>query len=97
MTAVKDALIYATFGSGILFGCLKLFKVNVKAWEPMAACVAAGFCVLVLPNNLAGIASLFAMLGMLKFSTREPWNEIVYPVFVARLALIPVLFVVGRL
>jgi len=57
--------------------------------------VRSGLCALVLPKEFAGPVSLVAILGTLQLTTGEPWGELIYPVFVTRLALVPVLMAVG--
>ena len=47
-------------------------------------------------RNLAeGFVSLVAILATLRMTTGEPWGDLIYPVFIARLALVPVLLAVG--
>ena len=95
MPSVKVALVYAIAGSGILCIALKLFKVDYKIWQAIAASALAGLCALFLPVGLGGPVSLIAILTTPRMTTGESWGELVYPVFITRLALVPVLLVVG--
>ena|SRR5580692_8116992 len=95
MPSIQVALVYAVAGSGILCIALKLFKVGYKIWNAVAASLLAGLCALVLPKGLAGPASLVAILVTLQLTTGESWGELIYPVFVTRLALVPVLMAFG--
>ena len=95
MPTIQVALVYAIAGSGILCIALKLFKVGYKIWNAVAASLLAGLCALVLPKGLAGPASLVAILVTLQLTTGESWGELIYPVFVTRLALVPVLMAFG--
>jgi hypothetical protein len=95
MPSIQVALVYAVAGSGILCIALKLFKVEYKIWNAVAASLLAGLCALVLPKGLAGPASLVAILVTLQLTTGESWGELIYPVFVTRLALVPVLMAFG--
>jgi len=95
MPLIKVALVYAIAGSGILCIALKLFKVEYKIWQAVAASLLAGLCALFLPKGLAGPVSLVAILGTLRLTTGESWGELAYPVFITRLALVPILLVVG--
>jgi hypothetical protein len=95
MPSIQVALVYAIAGSGILCIALKHFKVEYKIWHAIAASLAAGLCALVLPKGLAGPVSLIAMFGTSRLTTGESWGELIYPVFITRLALVPVLLAVG--
>jgi hypothetical protein len=91
MPSIQVALVYAIAGSGFLCIALKLFKVEFQVWQAIAASLLAGLCALFLPQELAGPASLVAILGTLRLTTGESWGELLYPVFITRLALVPVL------
>jgi hypothetical protein len=95
MPSVKVALVYGIAGSAILCFTLKLFKVEYRIWQAIAASVLAGLCALLLPTGVGGAVSLVAILATLRITTGEPWGDLIYPVFIARLALVPVLLAVG--
>lgn len=95
MPSVKVALVYTIAGSAILCFTLKLFKVEYRIWQTIAASVLAGLCALLLPTGVGGPISLVAILATLRMTTGESWSDLIYPVFIARLALVPVLLAVG--
>ena len=96
MTATKIALIYTIAGSGLLYACLKLFRIDFKAWQPIATCVIAALCILILPSPYGEIASLSVSLIALKLLTGEEWQEIIYPLIISRLALVPVMIAINH-
>ncbi|WHI50483.1 hypothetical protein P3339_18885 [Microbulbifer sp. MLAF003] len=95
MDPIVIGLVYAVAGSVILCLALKLFKVEFKLWQPILASVVAGLCAALIPNNGAGIISLVALLATMKFTTDEDWEDLMYPVFITRFALVPVLMMFG--
>ena len=95
MPSVEVALVYTIAGSAILCFALKLFKVEYRIWQAIAASVLAGLCALLFPAGVGGPLSLVAILATLRMTTGEPWGDLIYPVFIARLALVPVLLAVG--
>jgi len=88
------ALVFFLGGSTVLCLSLKLFKVDFKMWQPMLASLAAALCVFI-PSSPTGPISLVALLATLKFTTGDTWQNLLLPVFIARLALVPMLLLVG--
>jgi hypothetical protein len=96
MDPVKVGAIYAIAGSLLLCLTLNLFKVEFKLWQVIAANCAAGLCAAVGPTGEAGLISLVALLAVLRFTTGNTWQDLIYPVVIVRLALVPVLLLVSR-
>src|SRR4029079_877946 len=88
------ALVFFLGGSTVLCLSLKLFKIDFKMWQPVLASLAAALCVFI-PSSPTGPISLVALLATLKFTTGDTWQNLLLPVFIARLALVPMLRLVG--
>jgi len=105
MEPTKTGSIYFVAGAVILFVVSKFMKRDFKMWAILSSCAAAGLCAALIPNNAAGInavgisgtgiVSLVAMITTLKFSTNEGLEEVLLPIFITRLSLVPVIFMVG--
>ncbi len=95
MESTIIGLVYFFAGSFILFATGKLMKKEFKLWAIIITCSVAGILAIVVPHKGAGVLSLVSMVAVLKFTTNESWEEVIVPVLVARLALIPVLMLVG--
>ena len=93
MSNETAALVYFLAGSALLSVALKLFKVEFKLWQPVLASALAALCVY-LPDNVRGVISLVVLLATMRFITGESWQNLIYPVVIARLALFPVLLLV---
>lgn len=94
MDPIKIGLIYTVAGSAILCLTLKIFKVEFKIWEPVLASIIAGLCASLIPNYGAGFISLVALLVTMKLINGDTWENLIYPVFITRLSLVPVLMLV---
>jgi hypothetical protein len=92
---IRIALVYFVAGSVFLCITLTLFKIEYKLWQPVVASLAAGLCAYI-PNNGSGPISLIVLLAVLRFATGDTWQNLFYPVAIARLALVPALLFVGR-
>ena len=90
MDTTTMALIYDLAGSVLFTISLRLFSVEHNVFHAIAAGFSAGASVMLFSNG-GGIISLIVMVVVFKALSKHDFSEFIVPVFVNRLALVPVL------
>lgn len=75
--------------------CAEYVQNQVQNMQAILASVMAAVCALILPTGFSGPLSLVAMFATLRYTTGEAIGELLYPVLLTRLALVPALLLVG--
>jgi|HubBroStandDraft_2_1064218.scaffolds.fasta_scaffold690708_2 hypothetical protein len=96
MNPITVALVYAVVGAVVLPLAFKVFKTNFAWIDIVLASVGAALASLI--PNIGGPASLVVMIAILywRIGGGKIFPDIIVSVFVARLAMLPVLLLLAK-